>query len=118
MRCAFAALAIGLLVAGCDEEQQVEQQAKNGPSLEEHYQKQLKSELDKIQEEADRRMQKNMKIMSDVNQANRGIQDDIRLRQQAVDSALKTGRSDNGKEKPELPSLRSSRDNNNWRSGN
>jgi hypothetical protein len=120
MRCVFAALAIGLLVAGCDDAEQVEQQAeqpaKNGPSLEEHYQKQVKAQLDKIREDADRKMQDNMKIMSDVNQANRRAQDDIRAKQGGVDRAL--GRSDKGKERPELPSLPSSRGDNRWRSGN
>src|SRR5262245_48290541 len=101
MRCAFAVVAVALLVAGCDGEQQAEEQENNGQSLQEQYQKQMRSELDKIQSEIDRKTQKN-----------------IKTGQEALESAKpKVVRSDKEKELPERSGLRSSRDNSSWRSG-
>jgi hypothetical protein len=67
MRRAFAALTIALLVAGCIEEPvEDEPQVQEVTSFEQQQRDQLQSELDKIQSQINRNMQKSMKTGQDA----------------------------------------------------
>lgn len=55
MRYVFALVVVALLAAGCDEEKQ-----SKGPSLEQQKKKELQSELDKIQAQANKSIQKSI----------------------------------------------------------